>query len=100
MLGGGFERLEPYEGKPSRTVLRGGGSGNRASLPDINNETREIVEVPIPIRLPKWLWTVLYGRAKALHGGDLEACIRQLLDVGIGVEIKPLAGIQVLNPEM
>ncbi|RJR43770.1 MAG: hypothetical protein C4567_05320 [Deltaproteobacteria bacterium] len=64
---------------------------------EINNETREIVEVPIPIRLPKWLWTILYGRAKALPGGDLEACIRQLLDVGIGVEIKPLAGIQVMN---
>jgi len=66
---------------------------------EINDETREIVEVPIPIRLPKWLWTVLYARAKALHGGDLEACIRQLLDVGIGVEIKPLVGIQVMNPE-
>lgn len=65
----------------------------------IDEETREIVEVPIAVRLPKWLWTVLYGRAKALHGGDLEACIRQLLDVGIGIEIKPLAGIQVRSPE-
>ena len=30
----GFERLEPYEGKLSRTVLRGGSDGNVASLPD------------------------------------------------------------------
>lgn len=30
----GFERLEPYEWKLSRTVLRGGCSGNTVSLPD------------------------------------------------------------------
>lgn len=30
----GFERLEPYEGKLSRTVLRGGCRGNTMSLPD------------------------------------------------------------------
>lgn len=30
----GFERLEPYEGKLSRTVLRGLGSGNTPRLPD------------------------------------------------------------------
>ena len=30
----GFERLEPYEGKLSRTVLRGGCDGNVMSLPD------------------------------------------------------------------
>jgi RNA-directed DNA polymerase len=29
-----FERLEPYEGKLSRTVLRGADSGNTARLPD------------------------------------------------------------------
>ena len=29
-----FERLEPCEGKPSRTVLRGGGRSNAISLPD------------------------------------------------------------------
>ncbi|WP_406644272.1 helicase-related protein, partial [Pseudomonas quasicaspiana] len=30
----GFERLEPYEGKLSRTVLRGGWASNGLSLPD------------------------------------------------------------------
>lgn len=30
----GFERLEPYEGKLSCTVLRGGCGGNAMSLPD------------------------------------------------------------------
>jgi hypothetical protein len=30
----GSERLEPYDGKPSRTVLRGGSDGNISSLPD------------------------------------------------------------------
>ncbi len=29
-----FERLELYEGKLSRTVLRGGGGSNATSLPD------------------------------------------------------------------
>jgi hypothetical protein len=29
-----FERLERYEGKLSRTVLRGGCPGNRVFLPD------------------------------------------------------------------
>jgi DNA polymerase V len=30
----GFERLEPYEGKLSSTVLRGGLGGNARFLPD------------------------------------------------------------------
>jgi hypothetical protein len=54
----------------------------------VSKETSEVVEVPIPVRLPKWLWTVLYGRAKALHGGDLECCVNQLLNAGIDKEIK------------
>jgi len=29
-----FRVLEPYEGKPSRTVLRGQGRGNPPALPD------------------------------------------------------------------
>ena len=31
---GAFERLEPYEGKLSCTVLRGGSGGNATFLPD------------------------------------------------------------------
>lgn len=34
MAKAGFERLEPYEGKLSRTVLRGGWASNGLSLPD------------------------------------------------------------------
>jgi len=30
--------LEPYASKGARTVLRGGGSGDRASLPDVRHE--------------------------------------------------------------
>ena len=59
---------------------------------EVNEETSVNLEVPIPIRLPKWLWTILYGRAKALHAGDLECCVNQLLQVGIVSEIK-LKGI-------
>lgn len=35
-----FEKLEPYEGKPSRTVLRGEEGSNALDLPDkyvVNN---------------------------------------------------------------
>ena len=33
-----FELLEPYEGKLSRTVLRGGAGSNASLLPDIHSE--------------------------------------------------------------
>ena len=33
-----FDRLEPYDGKLSRTVLRGGAGSNVSSLPDIRSE--------------------------------------------------------------
>jgi len=32
--------LEPYEGKLSRTVLRGGGDSDASSLPDYKEELR------------------------------------------------------------
>jgi hypothetical protein len=60
---------------------------------EISPETTVMVEAPIPIRLPKWLWTILYARAKALHGGDLECCVNQLLQVGIQTEIKVLGAV-------
>ena len=60
---------------------------------EISPETTVIMEVPIPIRLPKWLWTILYARAKALHAGDLEACVQDLLRVGIETEIKIMGAV-------
>ena len=33
-----YDRLEPYDGKLSRTVLRGGAGSNVSLLPDIRNE--------------------------------------------------------------
>ena len=35
-----FELLEPYEGKLSRTVLRGEGGSNALDLPDTTQTTR------------------------------------------------------------
>ncbi|MEW6657206.1 MAG: hypothetical protein AB1424_00970 [Thermodesulfobacteriota bacterium] len=64
---------------------------------EINDETREIIEAPVPIRLPKWQWLVLTARAKALHGGDIDACIRQLLQIGIEKEIR-IAGMAISIP--
>jgi hypothetical protein len=60
---------------------------------EISPETTITMEVPVPIRLPKWLWTILYARAKALHGGDLECCVNQLLQVGIQTEIKVMGAV-------
>ena len=37
---GALNRLEPYEGKLSRTVLRGGSGGNATSLPDNDNSAQ------------------------------------------------------------
>ena len=34
-----YDRLEPYDGKLSRTVLRGGAGSNTSLLPDIQSET-------------------------------------------------------------
>ncbi len=36
-LGRAFQMLQPYDGKPSRTVLRGAGAGNSSRLPDRSN---------------------------------------------------------------
>ena len=35
---GPYDRLEPYDGKLSRTVLRGGAGSNASLLPDIHSE--------------------------------------------------------------
>ena len=55
---------------------------------EISEETRQIIEVPVPISLPKWAWLIITARAKALHEGDIDACVQELLNVGIQSEIK------------
>ena len=47
--------LEPYEGKLSRTVLRGGGGSNALDLPDIEKQGDFFVESPI-ILLAAIIW--------------------------------------------
>ena len=42
-----FELLEPYEGKLSRTVLRGEGGSNALDLPDVQKQGDFFVESPI-----------------------------------------------------
>ena len=42
-----IELLEPYEGKPSRTVLRGEGGSNALDLPDVQKQGDFFVESPI-----------------------------------------------------
>ena len=50
-----FELLEPYEGKLSRTVLRGEGGSNALDLPDIQKQGDFFVESPI-ILLAAIIW--------------------------------------------
>ena len=55
-----FDRLEPYDGKLSSTVLRGGTGSNVSSLPDIHDE-KDILK----------LVTTLIANTKGEgHGGD------------------------------
>ena len=42
-----IELLEPYEGKLSRTVLRGGRGSNASDLPDVQKQGDFFVESPI-----------------------------------------------------
>jgi len=49
---------------------------------EISEETRQIIEAPVTISLPKWVWLIITARAKALHGGDIDTCVQELLDVG------------------
>jgi len=44
-----LERLEPYDGKLSRTVLRGAGAGNSPGLP---GGRRVEIEVKVPGKKP------------------------------------------------
>jgi len=48
-----FEKLEPYDGKLSRTVLRGEWSGNAPDLPDQRGEMKDTLEI-------KWPWEMVY----------------------------------------
>jgi hypothetical protein len=50
-----IELLEPYEGKLSRTVLRGEGGSNALDLPDIEKQGDFFVESPI-ILLAAIIW--------------------------------------------
>ena len=34
---------------------------------EISEETRQIIEAPVTISLPKWAWLIITARAKALH---------------------------------
>lgn len=51
----GLEELEPYEGKLSRTVLRGERGSNAPALPDIQKQGDFFVESPI-ILLASIIW--------------------------------------------
>ena len=55
---------------------------------EISEETRQIIEVPVPISLPKWAWLIITARAKALHEGDIDTCVQELLNVGVQSKIK------------
>ncbi len=42
-----FEVLEPYDGKLSRTVLRGVRAGNRPNLPDVGDRQKFVAKIKV-----------------------------------------------------
>ena len=58
---------------------------------EISEETRQIIEVPVPISLPKWAWLIITSRAKALHEGDIDACVQELLNVASNLKSRSWA---------
>jgi hypothetical protein len=39
------------------------------------------------------VWLIITARAKALHGGDIDTCVQELLNVGIASEIKVMGTV-------
>ena len=85
-----YERLEPCEGKLSRTVLRGGTGSNAGLLPDqtIENKQKFISQIMTsksPVRACDDIdeATLSYAEVKALCAGDDR--IKQKMDLDIAV---------------
>lgn len=73
-----YEKLEPYEGKLSRTVLRGGSGSNADLLPDQTIENKQkfisqIMSSKSPVRSCEDLdgTALSYAEIKALCAGDV-----------------------------
>ena len=85
-----YERLEPCEGKLSRTVLRGGTGSNAGLLPDqtIENKQKFISQIMTsksPVRACDDIdeATLSYAEVKALCAGDSR--IKEKMDLDIEV---------------
>ena len=85
-----YERLEPYEGKLSRTVLRGGTGSNVSPLPDqtVENKQKFIAQVmtsKTPVRSCEDVdeTALSFAEIKALCAGDPRIKERMDLDVQV-----------------
>ena len=82
--------LEPYEGKLSRTVLRGGGGSNTADLPDqlIENKQKfigQIMTSKSPVRSCEDIdeAALTYAEVKALATGNPYIKEKMQLDIDV-----------------
>ena len=97
-----YDRLEPYDGKLSRTVLRGGAGSNASLLPDIKNEADILKFVnalisntkgegkegdPFWTKAETLLYCALLGYI-IFEGSEEERNMNTLVDMISGMEVK------------
>ncbi|MBQ6976509.1 MAG: hypothetical protein IJS81_10105 [Selenomonadaceae bacterium] len=94
--------LEPYEGKLSRTVLRGEGSSNVPALPDqiLENKQRFISQImtsKTPVRSADDVdeATLSYAEIKAIATGN--PLIKEKMDIDIKIERLKMAKVEFLK---
>ena len=97
-----YDRLEPYDGKLSRTVLRGGAGSNTSLLPDIKTEADILKFVnalisntkgegkegdPFWTKAETLLYCALLGYI-IFEGSEEERNMNTLVDMISGMEVK------------
>ena len=49
----------------------------------INEETSEIEERPVSVKLPKWIWGIIRERANYCHDGNLNEAFSEIMGMGL-----------------
>lgn len=78
-----FEKLEPYEGKPSRTVLRGEEGSNALDLPDRPSDLQQRLGCPSALNTAACFSRLEFLFRRVIAG-------RLLLDRGAGWVVVPM----------
>lgn len=49
----------------------------------VNEETSQLEERPVSVKLPKWIWGIIKARADYCHDKDLHAAFSEIMAMGI-----------------